>query len=93
MAVEMAKKGVIKKDLDSQEFMPNSMLRYANWRMKVKSLSRVDSLRPCGLYPTRLLRPWDSPGKTTGVGCHFILQGIFPTRTSNPGLPHCRQTL
>ena len=49
MAVEMAKKGVIKKDLDSQEFMPNSMLRYANWRMKVKSLSRVDSLRPCGL--------------------------------------------
>ena len=41
MAVEMAKRGVIKKDLDSQEFMPNSMLHYANWRMKVKSLSRV----------------------------------------------------
>ena len=32
-----------------------------------------------------------SPGKNTGVGCHFFLQGIFPTRRSNPGLPHCRQ--
>ena len=89
----MAKKGVIKKDLDSQEFMPNSMLHYANWRMKVKSLSHVDSLQPRGLYPTRLLRPWDSPGKSAGVGCHCLLQGIFPTRASNPGLPHCRQTL
>ena len=91
MAVEMAKKGVIKKDLDSQEFMPNSMLRYANWRMKVKSPSRVDSLRPCGLYPTRLLCPWDSPGKNSGVGCHFLLQGNFPTQGLNPGLPHWRQ--
>ena len=33
-----------------------------------------DSLRPHGLQPTRLLCPWDSPGKNTGVGCHFILQ-------------------
>ena len=29
-----------------------------------------DSLRPRGLQPTRLLRPWDFPGKSTGVGCH-----------------------
>ena len=36
-----------------------------------------DPLRPHGLYPTRLLYPWDSPGKNTGVGCHFLLQGIF----------------
>ena len=35
----------------------------------------------------------DSPGKNTGVGCHALLQGIFPTQRSNPGLPHCRQTL
>ena len=36
----------------------------------------------------------DSPeGKTTGVGCHAFVQGIFPTQGSNPGLPHCRQTL
>ena len=33
------------------------------------------------------------PGKSTGVGCHFLLQGIFLTQGSNPGLPHCRQTL
>ena len=33
-----------------------------------------DSLRPHGLQPTRLLRPCDSPGKNTGVGCHFLLQ-------------------
>ena len=33
-----------------------------------------DSLRPHGLQPTRLLPPWDSPGKSTGVGCHFLLQ-------------------
>ena len=41
----------------------------------------------------RLLHPWDSPGKSTGVGCHFLLQGIFLTQRSNPGLLHCRQTL
>ena len=35
----------------------------------------------------------DSPGKNTGVDCHSILQGIFPTQGSNPGLLHCRQIL
>ena len=52
-----------------------------------------DSLRPHGLQPTRLLCPWDFPGKDTGVGCHFLLQGIFPTQGSNLGLLHCRQIL
>ena len=33
-----------------------------------------DSVRPHGLQPTRLPRPWDSPGKNTGVACHFLLQ-------------------
>ena len=37
--------------------------------------------------------PWDSPGKNTGVGCHFLLQGIFPIQGLNPGLPYCRQIL
>ena len=41
----------------------------------------------------RLLCPWGFPGKSTGVGCHFFLQGIFLTQGSNPGLLHCRQTL
>ena len=35
----------------------------------------------------------NSPGKNTGVGCHALLQGFFPTQGSNPGLPHCRQIL
>ena len=35
----------------------------------------------------------NSPGKNTGVSCHTLLQGIFPTQGSNPGLPHCRQIL
>ena len=35
----------------------------------------------------------DSPGKNTGVGCHALLQGIFPMQGSNPDLPHCRQIL
>ena len=35
----------------------------------------------------------DSPGKNTGVGCHFLLQGIFPPKGSDPGLLHCRRIL
>ena len=35
----------------------------------------------------------DSPGKNTGVGCHALLQGIFPTQGSSPDLPHCRWIL
>ena len=34
-----------------------------------------DSWRPHGLQPTRLIRPWDFPGKSTGVGCHCLFQG------------------
>ena len=46
-----------------------------------------DSLRPHGLDS-----PWNSPGQNT-VGSLSLLQGIFPTQQSNPGLLHCRQTL
>ena len=42
------------------------------------------SLQPYGLQPARLLHPWDSPGKNTGVGCHFLLHGIFPAQGLNP---------
>ena len=52
-----------------------------------------DSLWPHGLYPTRFLCPWDSPGKNTGVGCHSLLQRIFPTQGSKPGPLHYRQIL
>ena len=40
-----------------------------------------------------VLCPWDSPRKNTRVGCHALLQGIFLTQGSNPGLPHCGQIL
>ena len=53
-----------------------------NWSHSVTS----DSVQPHGLQPTRLLRPWDFPGKSTGVGCHCLLQIVaeknintFPT--------------
>ena len=42
---------------------------------------------------TRILCPWDSLGKNTGVGCHSLFQGIIPAQESNPGLFHCRQTV
>ena len=45
-----------------------------------------NSLWPHGMRPTRLLYPWDFPGKNTGVGCHFLLQGILLTQGSNPHL-------
>ena len=45
---------------------------------------------PHGLQSTRLLCPWDSAGKNTGVGCHALHQGIFPSQGSSPGLLHWR---
>ena len=62
-----------------------------DWKWSCSVVS--DSLRPHGLKPTKLLSPWNFPGKNTGVGCHFHLQRIFPTQGVNPGLLHCRQTL
>ena len=40
-----------------------------------------------------LYSPWNSPGQNTRVGSHSLLQGIFLTQGSNPGLPHCRRIL
>ena len=54
-------------------------------------LTLCDSM-DCSL-PGSSLRPWDFPGKNTGVVCHFFLQAIFPIQGLNPGLPHCRQKL
>ena len=60
----------------------------------MKSLSHAQLFAtPWTVACTKLLHPWDFPGKSTGVGCHFVLQGIFSTQGSNPGLLHCRQTL
>ena len=70
---------------------PSPMHESEKWKWSHSVVS--DSSRPHGLQPTRLLRPWDFPGKSTGVGCHCLLQEIFPTQGLNLGLPRCRQTL
>ena len=58
-------------------------------RVKSESHSVMSSvLQPHGLYS-----PWNSPGKNTGVCTLSLLQGVFPTEGSNPGLPHCRPIL
>ena len=54
---------------------------------KWRSLSHVR------LFATPRNSPWNSPGQNTGVSGLSLLQGIFPTQGSNPGLPHCRQIL
>ena len=54
------------------------------WRESRSVVS--NSLQPRGLHS-----PWNSPGQNTGVGSLSLLQEIFPTQASNPGLPHCRQ--
>ena len=59
----------------------------------VLSLNHIRLLQFHRLQPARLLCPWDFPGKNTRVGCHFLLQGIVPTRRLNLCLLHCRQIL
>ena len=75
-------------------YMSIGLFLFVDWIRKKESRSVMsNSLRPHGLQPTRLFRPWDFPGLNTGVGCHFLFQGIFPTQGLKPGLPHCRQKL
>ena len=71
--------------------MPFDTLKnlFVKEKWKSKSLSVVStSLQLHGLYS-----PWNSPGQNTGVGSLSLLQGIFPTQGSNPGLPHYGQIL
>ena len=61
--------------------------------MKVKSGSESHSVVSNSLRPHGQYRPWNSPGQNTGVGNLSLLQRIFPTQGSNPGLLHWRQIL
>ena len=63
------------------------------WRLSSQLLSRVQLFAILWLKPTRLLCPWNSPGKNIGVGCHPLLQRIILTQRSNSGFLHCRQIL
>ena len=58
------------------------LISHGNIMGSVGRLVVSNSLQPYGLQPTRLLCPWDSPDKNTGVGCHFLLQGDLP----DPGI-------
>ena len=62
-------------------------------KLRVNHSVMSNSLWPHEVWPARLLCPWDSPGKNTREGSHSLLQGIFPSQGSNPGLLHCRQIL
>ena len=67
---------------------------YSDYESKSDSHSVMsNSLQPHGLWLSRLLCPWNSPGKNTGVGSCSLLQRIFPTQRLNTGLLHCRQIL
>ena len=57
-------------------------------RVCTQSLSRVQLSATPWTVACQLLCPWDSPGKNTGVGCHFLLQGIFPNQGLDPHLLH-----
>ena len=61
--------------------------------LKCWSLSRAWLFATPWTAAHRLLCPGDFPSKDTGVDCHFLLQGIFPTQALNPGPLHCRQIL
>ena len=68
----------------SQTHLPSSLQQ--RFLLMFSHKVMPDSLRPHGLHPARLLCPWNSPGKNTGVGCQSLLQGIFPTQGSSPCL-------
>ena len=63
-----------------------SSIRYHVGQCACVSSAVSDSSRCHG--PIGLLCPWNCPGKNTGVGCHFLLQGILPTQGLNPCLQH-----
>ena len=61
---------------------PSPMHKSEKWKWSRSVMS--DSSRPHGLQPTRLLRPWDFPGKKTGVGCHCLLRSLSRCNFSVP---------
>ena len=77
----MRRKG---KNSDSLNTRDPAMLRLYSLERVCAYLLSSNSLQPHELYS-----PWSSPGQNTGVGSLSLLQGIFPTKGSNLGLPHC----
>ena len=72
----------------------NGSLPQESEKVKVSATQLCLTLcEPMDCRPTRLLCPWNSPGKNPGVGSHSLLQGILLTQGLNPGGLHCRQIL
>ena len=76
---------------DHQQSCMNTSIQCLGLSVHAQSCPTL--FQPHGLYSTRLLCPWDSTGKNTGVGSQSLLQGIFPTQASNLGFLYCRQIL
>ena len=77
-----------------QHSVPNEIRNCTLFPKKMKVIRSCPTLcNPMDCSPPGSSVHGDSPGKNTSVGCHFLLQGIFRMQGSNPGLPHCRQTL
>ena len=75
-----------------QEAKPNAILLL--WYLYVhESESESHSVVSDSLWLRGLYSSWNSLGQNTGVGSLSLLQGLFPTQGSNPGLPHCRWIL
>ena len=70
-----------------QHHLKKILMHAQVWESESRSVMSY-SLLPHGLYSS-----WNSPGQNTGVDSLSLLQGIFPTQGSNPGLPHCRRIL
>ena len=81
------------KDSDTAEWLKPTIQQSHSWayiqtRVSEWGCSVVsNSLQPRGLKPTRLLHPWYFPDKSAGVGCHFLLQEIFPDSGIEPRSP------
>ena len=88
--VPLLHKGIMTSTTGIPEF---KKLCYTYITIKLIFLSVTCSVMSDSLQPNGFLCLWDSPGKNTGVSCHFRLQEIFPTQVSNTGLLHRRQIL
>ena len=85
---------ITERNISNLRYADDTTLMAESERKKVKSLSRVRLFAtPWIVACSKLLHPWDFQGESTGMGCYFLLQGIFPTQGLNPGLSHCRQKL
>ena len=75
-------------------FLKSQKIRWVEISIWISSLLLpINGLRKQYFKTTRLLCPWNSPGKDTGVDSHSLLLGIFQSQGSNPGLLHCRWIL